>query len=66
MAKMSDIGDSTESDSVLGQDDSELALSGIRMLLNNGFDEAQALFDKYKYAPYLGLRYNSLLCRFNK
>lgn len=52
MAEMSDIGDSTESDSVLGQDDSELALSGIRMLLNNGFDEAQALFDKYKYAPY--------------
>lgn len=45
---MSDIGDSTENDSVLGQDDSELALSGIRMLLNNGFDEAQALFDKYK------------------
>lgn len=45
---MSDVGDSTESDSVLGQDDSELALSGIRMLLNNGFDEAQALFDKYK------------------
>lgn len=48
MAEMSDVGDSTESDSVLGQDDSELALSGIRMLLNNGFDEAQALFDKYK------------------
>lgn len=48
MAEMSDVGDSTESDSVLGQDESELALSGIRMLLNNGFDEAQALFDKYK------------------
>ncbi|XP_052096836.1 tetratricopeptide repeat protein 39C-like [Mytilus californianus] len=47
MSDMTDMG-SSESESVLGQDDSELALSGIRMLLNNGFEEAQALFDKYK------------------
>lgn len=50
--EMSDMSDSLESDSTLGQDDSELALSGIKMLLNNGFEEAQALFDKYKYAPF--------------
>jgi hypothetical protein len=30
-------------------DDVETAITGINMLLNNGFDEAFALFDKYKY-----------------
>lgn len=50
---MSDMSDSLESDSTLGQDDSELALSGIKMLLNNGFEEAQALFDKYKNDSFL-------------
>lgn len=29
-------------------DDAETAVTGINMLLNNGFDEAFALFDKYK------------------
>ncbi|XP_046377021.1 tetratricopeptide repeat protein 39C-like isoform X1 [Haliotis rufescens] len=29
-------------------DDAEMALTGINMLLNNGFDEAYALFEKYK------------------
>ncbi|ESO96618.1 hypothetical protein LOTGIDRAFT_143837 [Lottia gigantea] len=29
-------------------DDSEMALTGINMLLNNGYDEARALFEKYK------------------
>ena len=31
-------------------DDAELALTGIKMLLNNGFEEARQLFEKYKYA----------------
>lgn len=30
-------------------DDVETAITGINMLLNNGFDEAFSLFDKYKY-----------------
>ena len=29
-------------------DDVETAMTGINMLLNNGFEEAFALFDKYK------------------
>lgn len=29
-------------------DDIEMACTGINMLLNNGFDEAFALFEKYK------------------
>lgn len=29
-------------------DDVETAMTGINMLLNNGFDEAFVLFDKYK------------------
>lgn len=31
-------------------DDVEMAATGINMLLNNGFEEAFALFDKYKYS----------------
>lgn len=30
-------------------DEVEMALTGINMMLNNGFDEASALFDKYRY-----------------
>ncbi|XP_041360682.1 tetratricopeptide repeat protein 39C-like [Gigantopelta aegis] len=39
---------SSDESTVLSQDDVEMAVSGINMLLNNGFDEAQALFCKYK------------------
>ena len=31
-----------------GFEEAELALSGINMMLNNNFDEASALFQKYK------------------
>lgn len=44
---MSDIGNS-EGDDQMPFDDAEMALSGINMLLNNGFDEAMALFEKYR------------------
>ena len=37
-----------DENSGLPQDEVEMAVSGINMLLNNGFDEAQALFIKYK------------------
>jgi len=40
---------SSESDDTLAQDDSEMALTGMYMLLNNGFAEAQALFEKYRF-----------------
>ncbi|XP_069106835.1 tetratricopeptide repeat protein 39C-like [Argopecten irradians] len=40
--------DSNGSDETPGQDEPDMALSGMHMLLNNGFDEAQALFEKYK------------------
>jgi tetratricopeptide (TPR) repeat protein len=39
-------GGDQDSDSYF--DDVEMAMTGIDMLLNNGFDEAFALFDKYK------------------
>ncbi|KAK3087826.1 hypothetical protein FSP39_011165 [Pinctada imbricata] len=39
---------STESDESGSFDDADMALTGIKMLLNNGFEEARKLFEKYK------------------
>ena len=39
--------DSVESDDQLF-DDTEMALTGMHMLLNNKFEEAQSLFEKYR------------------
>lgn len=37
-------------------EDSELALAGINMLLNNGFRESDQLFRKYRYSRSFSLR----------
>ncbi|KAK6186798.1 hypothetical protein SNE40_006069 [Patella caerulea] len=39
---------SQDGDESGGIDESEMALTGMNMLLNSGYDEARALFDKYK------------------
>lgn len=45
---MEDFNSSTSGEGDDGFDDLEMASTGINMLLNNGFEESFALFDKYK------------------
>lgn len=46
---MTEMSTSESEDTLVGLDNSEMALGGISMLLNNGFEEARLLFEKYKY-----------------
>lgn len=48
---LSSASGSTESstEGISLHDDAEMALSGMNMLLNNKFDSARELFEKYKY-----------------
>lgn len=43
------MSNSESEDTIVGIDEAEMALGGISMLLNNGFEEARLLFEKYKY-----------------
>lgn len=49
---MTEMSTSESEDTLVGLDDSEMALGGISMLLNNGFEEARLLFEKYKYVAW--------------
>jgi hypothetical protein len=48
-AVIPDMKSSDSEDTLAGLDESEMAFGGISMLLNNGFEEARVLFEKYKY-----------------
>lgn len=48
-AVIPDMKSSDSEDTLAGLDESEIAFGGISMLLNNGFEEARVLFEKYKY-----------------
>ncbi|XP_052708904.1 tetratricopeptide repeat protein 39C-like [Crassostrea angulata] len=50
---MTEMSTSESEDTLVGLDDSEMALGGISMLLNNGFEEARLLFEKYKNDSFL-------------
>ncbi|XP_022308818.2 tetratricopeptide repeat protein 39C-like isoform X2 [Crassostrea virginica] len=47
------MSNSESEDTIVGIDEAEMALGGISMLLNNGFEEARLLFEKYKTESFL-------------